>query len=89
MIRAIECSKGLDILIFKNKKIFFNKKYTNIKNISEILISKIEIAIKKIDISYKDIKKIIIINGPGSFTGIRSSITFAKILGLSLSIPVY
>ena len=51
MILAIDCSKGLDILIFKNKKIFFNKKYKNIKNISEILISKIEIAIKKIDIS--------------------------------------
>lgn len=89
MILAIDCSNGLNILIFANKKIIVIKKYKNIKNISEILINKIELAFKKINVSYKQIKKVIIINGPGSFTGIRSSITFAKMLGLSLSIPIY
>ena len=89
MILAIDCSNELDILIFINKKIIIMRKYKNIKNISETLIYKIEIAFKKINISYKQIKKVIIINGPGSFTGIRSSITFAKMLGLSLSIPIY
>ena len=89
MILAIDCSKGLNILIFKNKKIYFMQNNKNIKNISEILINRIEIAFKKIDITYVDIKKIIIISGPGSFTGIRSSITFAKMLSLSLSVPIY
>ena len=89
MILAIDCSNGLNILIFSNKKIIVIKKYKNIKNISEILINKIELALKKINVSYNQIKKVIIINGPGSFTGIRSSITFAKMLGLSLSIPIY
>ena len=55
MILALDCSKGLNILIYKNKKIFFIKKYTNKKNISEILISKIDLAFKKIDISYKEV----------------------------------
>ena len=37
---------------------------------------------------YQNLSKIIVINGPGSFTGIRTGITAAKVLGLSLKLPV-
>ena len=41
-------------------------------------------------LSLKDLKKIICIYGPGSFTGLRVSATFSKILSLSLrDIPIY
>lgn len=36
----------------------------------------------------KDIKKIIIVNGPGSFTGIRIGLTIAKVYAWSLNIPI-
>lgn len=36
----------------------------------------------------KDIDKIIVVNGPGSFTGIRIGITIAKVYSWSLNIPI-
>ena len=35
-----------------------------------------------------DIDKIIVVNGPGSFTGIRIGITIAKVFAWSLNIPI-
>jgi len=35
-----------------------------------------------------DIEKIIVVNGPGSFTGIRIGITIAKVFAWSLNIPI-
>ena len=39
-------------------------------------------------ISPKEIDKIIVVNGPGSFTGIRIGITIAKVYAWSLNIPI-
>ncbi len=39
-------------------------------------------------ITAKDINKIIVVNGPGSFTGIRIGITIAKVYAWSLNIPI-
>ena len=89
MILAVDCSKGLNLIFFRKNKIFYQFNNSNISNASEILIPKIESIFKEKKISYKSISKIIIINGPGSFTGIRASITFAKILKLTLSVPIY
>ena len=36
----------------------------------------------------KDIDKIIVVNGPGSFTGIRIGLTIAKVYAWSLKIPI-
>ena len=40
------------------------------------------------NIKPKDITKIIIVNGPGSFTGIRIGLTIAKVYAWSLNIPI-
>ena len=89
MILGIDCSNGLNLIFFDKKKIYYNYKNYKITNTSEILITKIENSLKKIKKDYNDFSKIIIINGPGSFTGIRCSITFAKMMRISLSIPIY
>ena len=39
-------------------------------------------------LKYQDIKKIIVVNGPGSFTGIRVGVTIAKTIAWSLDIPI-
>ena len=36
----------------------------------------------------KEINKIIVVNGPGSFTGIRIGITIAKVYAWSLKVPI-
>ena len=40
------------------------------------------------NLTAKDIDKIIVVNGPGSFTGIRIGITIAKVYAWSLNIPI-
>ena len=56
------------------------------KNISEILILEIEKFLKKSKVSIRNFKSICIITGPGSFTGIRSALTFAKSLKLTMKL---
>ncbi len=45
----------------------------------------IEDAFNKVAFSINDIDKIIVVNGPGSFTGIRIGVTIAKVLAWSLN----
>src|SRR5688572_9584247 len=43
---------------------------------------------KKQKVSPKDLSKIIVCSGPGSFTGIRVGVSLAQALGFALHIPV-
>ena len=58
-------------------------------NISEILIHEIDNFLKKSHTNIKKIKSIYIITGPGSFTGIRSALTFAKVLKLTMNLNIF
>lgn len=57
-------------------------------NLSQEALPKIASMFEKVNLEPKDINKIIVVNGPGSFTGIRIGITIAKVYGWSLNIPV-
>ena len=56
--------------------------------LSEVALPRIVEMFQKSSISPKDIDKIIVVNGPGSFTGIRIGITIAKVYAWSLNIPI-
>ena len=88
MILIINCTKGFEFALIQNQKTIIKKKSKQLKNISEKLVVEIEKSLFKLKLNYKSIKKIIVITGPGSFTGIRSAITFAKTLNLYLKIKV-
>ena len=45
-------------------------------------------AFKKSELKPKDIDKIFVVTGPGSFTGIRVGLTVAKVMAYSLNIPI-
>ena len=62
---------------------FLRKEIKSNKNISEILIIKIEKILNKAKINIKKLDTIFVITGPGSFTGIRSALTFAKTIQLT------
>ena len=88
MILIINCTKGFEFALIQNQKIITKKKSKKLKNISEKLVVEIEKSLSKLKLNYKSLKKIIVITGPGSFTGIRSAITFVKTLNLYLKIKV-
>ena len=82
------CSSNLIISIIKNMEMiyYFNEK--NDTNLSSKVMPIIDGAFKETNLTIKDINKIFIVNGPGSFTGIRVGVTIAKVIGHSLNIPL-
>ena len=58
------------------------------QSLSEVALPKIVSVFTKNDIKPEQIDKIIVVNGPGSFTGIRIGITIAKVYSWSLNIPI-
>ena len=57
-------------------------------SLSEEALPEIVELFTKTNLTPKDIEKIIVVNGPGSFTGIRIGITIAKVYAWSLNIPI-
>ena len=62
---------------------FISKKIKSNKNISEILVIEIDKIFNKAKINIKKLDTIFVTTGPGSFTGIRSALTFAKTIQLT------
>lgn len=58
------------------------------KDLSVFTLSEISNMIKRNDLTPKDINKIIVVNGPGSFTGIRIGVTIAKTFAYGLDIDI-
>ena len=69
-----------------NIKAMFNKKIDT--DISVSIFSILDTMFKELNITPKDIKKIFIANGPGSFTGTRIGVTIAKVYGYSLNVDL-
>ncbi len=57
-------------------------------SLSEEALPEIVSMFEKNNLTASDINKIIVVNGPGSFTGIRIGITIAKVYAWSLNIPI-
>lgn len=58
------------------------------QSLSEVALPKIVSMFEQNNIKPQDIDKIIVVNGPGSFTGIRIGVTIAKVYAWSLKIPI-
>lgn len=58
------------------------------QDLSRLALPKIAKMFENHNIKPMDINKIIVVNGPGSFTGIRVGLTIAKVYAWSLNIPI-
>lgn len=58
------------------------------QSLSEITLPKIASLFQETGLKPTDIDKIIVVNGPGSFTGIRIGLTIAKVYAWTLKIPI-
>lgn len=67
-----------------NKITFFYHEYVE-KDIASKVLPIIKDGIKQSNITLNDLNKIFIVNGPGSFTGIRVGVTVAKTIAWALN----
>ena len=81
-------SRYLYSAIVNLNKIIEEIKEDDGQNLSEVALPRIASMFEKSNLKPTDIKKIIVVNGPGSFTGIRIGLTIAKVYAWSLNIPI-
>lgn len=74
--------------IYRNFDCLFLDVDDNNNDLSSKVLPKIDNALKKCDLLLDDIDKIIVVNGPGSFTGIRVGVTIAKTLAWTKNIDI-
>lgn len=73
-------NEKLTVLILQDNKILVSSSFNAWQKQTELAISTITDLLAKCEIKLKDIAKVVIANGPGSYTGIRVAITFVKTL---------
>ncbi|MBR2708376.1 MAG: tRNA (adenosine(37)-N6)-threonylcarbamoyltransferase complex dimerization subunit type 1 TsaB [Bacilli bacterium] len=79
---------NLVVAILIDGKITYLYDNNDDKDTSSKIMPIIDEAFTVSKITPKDIDKIFVVNGPGSFTGIRVGLTIAKVMGYSFNIPV-
>ena len=81
------CNAFIVSIIKNNEIIYINKDSSNTDTSSKIM-PVIDDAFKSTNLNINDIDKIFVVNGPGSFTGIRVGVTIAKTISYCLNIPL-
>ena len=78
----------INIVLYKNDSILEKKEILSNYNHSGTTMPTIIEILNNSKIEIKDINEIIVVNGPGSFTGVRIGVTIAKTLAYTLKIPI-
>ena len=79
----------INIYIVKDDSVLVYKNVKTLKDMANTIMPLIREAFNEIDFNIKDVDKIFVTIGPGSFTGVRVGITVAKTIAWGLSIDVY
>ena len=74
--------------IVSENKVISQIKHNYGKDLSKYTVSEIDKLFQKAKLKPNNINKIIVVSGPGSFTGIRIGMTFAKIYSWSMNIDI-
>ncbi|EOS61271.1 universal bacterial protein YeaZ [Firmicutes bacterium M10-2] len=76
--------KNLVIGLYRDDKLIDGIAFEAFKKQSETIFVELEKLLKQNNIDYKDIDRIVITDGPGSYTGIRIAMTIAKVLSTQM-----
>lgn len=74
--------------LYDNGKIINERTMYLAKDLSRFTVDEVSKMFDEVNKKPNDVNKIIVVNGPGSFTGIRIGITLAKLMAFCLSIPI-
>ena len=80
--------KNVIIIIYKDGKVTGMKNLESKSKHSEITMPTIDSLFSELKLDIKDISEVIVVNGPGSFTGERIAVTIGKTIAYCLSIPI-
>ena len=79
----------LTIVLMDQNKVVDYYMQPCLKKQSENMIVEVDNLLKKHNLTVNDITKLVITSGPGSYTGVRIAMTFAKVLGSICDKEVY
>ena len=82
------CTSNLVIAVCKYDKVLSQLIQKNDTNLSTNFTSLVDGVIKDANITIDDIEQILVANGPGSFTGIRVGLTFAKVFAWAKKVKI-
>ena len=82
------CNRMLAVGLEKDGVLVYKKEYDAFKKQSELLAKEIDECLKVNNITAKDVNKVVVTNGPGSYTGIRIGLTFAKVFASALNLEL-
>lgn len=80
--------KNVLIILYKDGKILVKEDMVSANKHSEITMPLLDKVLSGASISVNDINDIVVVNGPGSFTGERIAVTIAKTIAYCLNIPI-
>ena len=81
--------KNLSIALVDNNELLLVSNVESYNKHSNYLINEIKNILNKFNLEPKDIDNYIVLNGPGSFTGVRVGVTVCKTLAWALSKKLY
>lgn len=82
------CTKYMCVGLSKGDVLVYKKQYEAFKRQSEVAAFEIDKCLKESGVSSKELTKIVVTNGPGSYTGIRIGLTLAKVMSKVLNIEL-
>jgi tRNA threonylcarbamoyl adenosine modification protein YeaZ len=78
----------IELILYRNGSVLDRELKKDIMLQSSIIMPSLNELFRRNKIDVHDLSDIIVVNGPGSFTGIRLGVTIAKTLAYTLQIPI-
>lgn len=82
------CTKYMCVGLSIDDKIVYKKQYEAFKRQSEVAALEIDKCLKECRVLASSLTKVVVTNGPGSYTGIRIGLTLAKVMSKVLNIKL-
>ena len=80
--------KDINLVIYKNGMILDKNIKESERHHSDFIMPMLKELLDRNNLSVHDINEIYVVNGPGSFTGVRLGVTIAKTLAFTLNVPI-